>query len=388
MNRVFAKKQVWRNLQLNRTSFVLVLAALFVPPAISSAGQNRWYSNDQLVVGKGLYASNCTNCHGKNGESTENWRQTNDQGKYPPPPLNGTAHTWHHSMEVLRRTLRDGGGKIGGSMPAFRDVLDSEEIDAVIAYVQSLWPDEIYDIWTKANPEYIAANTANQPTEKLKSESTTHLAKLLPPGAQISEPVETPVNGIYEVNANGRFIYLDGTGKYAFTGDMINLGTGENLTDAKRAIDRVSKLSGFPEKDKIVFSATGEQYAYIDVFTDTTCPYCRKLHAEVPDLQAAGVTVRYLPFPRGGKGSQGDQELRAVWCDADRVQSMHLAKTESTIPANDGACDAADVVDAGYQLGVDIGVRGTPAIVLPDGTMIPGYRPHRDLISILGVENN
>jgi thiol:disulfide interchange protein DsbC len=169
---------------------------------------------------------------------------------------------------------------------------------------------------------------------------------------------------------------------------MINLQTGENLTNAKRAVIRLEKVSDFPVDDKVIFAAEGVERSYIDVFTDTTCPYCRKLHAEVPQLQAAGITVRYLPFPRGGRGSQGDRELRAVWCDSDPVQSMHLAKTQSTIPANDGSCEAASAVDAGYQLGVVIGIRGTPAIVLPDGTMISGYRPHADLISALGVETN
>ena len=331
---------------MKRPRFAALLASLFLLPATAGAAQDRWYTEEQAAAGKKLYASNCANCHGKNGEATENWRETNEQGKYPPPPLNGTAHTWHHSLEVLRRTVREGGGKIGGSMPAFANVLSQDSIDEVLAYVQSLWPEEIYSTWAKANPVETAAAGAGQPAESAAGQTTKYLSKLLPPGTRIDAPEETPLAGIYEVNANGRFVYIDSSGQFAMTGDLINLATGENLTENKRALVRKRKVSGFPVDDKVVFAADGEERAYIDVFTDTTCPYCRKLHAEVPQLQAAGVTVRYLPFPRGGRGSQGDRELRAIWCDDDPVMSMHLAKTQSGIPDNDGSCDAADAVDA------------------------------------------
>ena len=288
-------------------------------------------------------------------------------------------------MDVLRRTINEGGVKLGGSMPAFAGVLKEGEIDAVLAYVVSLWPYEIYASWAKANPDDAARTSPKTPADDDKSAITERLVNLLPPETPISNPEETPLNGIYEVNAGGQFVYIDSAGQYGLIGNLIDLDTGKNLTEAKRAVERVAKLSSFPVEDKVIFTAQGDQRAHIDVFTDITCPYCRKLHAEVPQLQAAGISVRYLPFPRGGAGSQGETELRAVWCAADPVQSMHLAKTQSVIPQNDGACAAAQAVMAGYQLGNELGIRGTPAIVLPNGTMIPGYRPHGDLMSALGL---
>lgn len=370
---------------MNKITLVLTLTATLLFTAASVAvGQNRWYSTEQVAVGEDVYAGNCASCHGQNAESIPNWREKDDQGRYPPPPLNGTAHTWHHSLDILKRTVRDGGEKLGGWMPALKDVLKDEEIDAVIAYVQSLWPDEIYGIWARANP--IGTADAAEPTVDVEKDAIhKRLANLLPPETPIGDPEKTPLEGIYEVNAGGKFVYIDSTGRYGLIGNLIDLDTGENLTEGKRAVERAARVSAFPKENKIIFTAQGEQKAHIDVFTDTTCPYCRKLHAEVPQLQAAGISVRYLPFPRGGAGSRGDGELRAVWCAADPVQGMHLAKTQSVIPQNNGSCAAGEAVAAGYQLGNEIGIRGTPAIILPDGTMIPGYRPHAELIAALGL---
>ena len=369
---------------MNKNTLSVMLSAVLLLPVAAVADQDRWYTAEQTAAGAPLYAKNCAGCHGQSGEATPNWRETDEQGQYPPPPLNGTAHTWHHSMDVLRRTINEGGASVGGSMPAFGGVLKSAEVDAVIAYVQSLWPDEIYQTWAKAHLTEGGSST-DALTDDQKTAITARLANMLRPETPISGPEQTPLDGIYEVNAGGQFVYLDASGRYGLVGNLIDLDTGQNLTEAKRAVERASRISSFPEEDKITFSAQGEQKAYIDVFTDTTCPYCRKLHAEVPQLQAAGISVRYLPFPRGGPGSQGDTELRAVWCAEDPVQGMHLAKTQQVIPQNDGACQTARAVMAGYQLGNELGIRGTPAIVLPDGSIIPGYRPHGDLLIALGL---
>ena len=92
------------------------------------AQDERWYTSAQAAAGKELFERNCALCHGKQGEATPDWKKPNDQGQFPPPPLNGTAHTWHHSLDILRRTVREGGAKVGGTMPAFGSVLSEEAI--------------------------------------------------------------------------------------------------------------------------------------------------------------------------------------------------------------------------------------------------------------------
>lgn len=110
---------------------------------------NRWYSEAQFVNGKTLFLNHCASCHKADASGTKDWKTADTNGKYPPPPLNGTAHTWHHSMDVFRRTIRRGGIELGGVMPGFTDLLSSGEIDEVIAYFQSTWAEGTYSNWLK-----------------------------------------------------------------------------------------------------------------------------------------------------------------------------------------------------------------------------------------------
>ncbi len=105
----------------------------------------------QVTRGARLFQQNCAKCHGAMGEGSPNWRTPDTNGYYPPPPLNGTAHTWHHPLSVLRRTVRQGGIPLGGVMPAFADKLSDEDIDAILAWIQTQWPDEVYTAWSERN---------------------------------------------------------------------------------------------------------------------------------------------------------------------------------------------------------------------------------------------
>lgn len=107
----------------------------------------RWYTSEQVQAGAALYAHNCASCHMANAEGASDWKARDPAGRFPPPPLNGTAHTWHHPLDLLRQVVRNGGAPVGGSMPAFGDKLSAQEIDAILAWVQSHWPDRIYAIW-------------------------------------------------------------------------------------------------------------------------------------------------------------------------------------------------------------------------------------------------
>jgi mono/diheme cytochrome c family protein len=116
-----------------------------------SGEDGRWYSEAQVEQGARVFAEHCAQCHGLNAEATPHWRTANPDGTYPPPPLDGTAHAWHHSLDVLRRQIRIGGIPLGGVMPPFAETLGAAEIDAAIAYFQSKWSDEIYAIWEERN---------------------------------------------------------------------------------------------------------------------------------------------------------------------------------------------------------------------------------------------
>ncbi len=101
----------------------------------------------QITHGGKVYQQNCAECHGANGEGAPNWRQRDANDQFPPPPLNGSGHTWHHPLGALRHTIRNGTMAIGGSMPAWKGKLSDADIDAVIAWFQSKWPERAYIAW-------------------------------------------------------------------------------------------------------------------------------------------------------------------------------------------------------------------------------------------------
>ena len=137
----------------------MMIAAALVAAAVPgdrAAADGVWYSESQRVEGRRVYDQNCRVCHGADGVGTENWQVRDARGNLPPPPLNGTAHTWHHSPSVLVRTIQEGGGRLGGTMPAFDAVLELTEMVSVVAYLTSLWPGELRAQWLQRFPEAVA----------------------------------------------------------------------------------------------------------------------------------------------------------------------------------------------------------------------------------------
>ncbi|MCP4765911.1 MAG: thioredoxin fold domain-containing protein [Gammaproteobacteria bacterium] len=357
---------------------LIVLGLVLAVGQSYAAESERWYSDEQLLRGEKLFRQNCAGCHGQNAEATPDWKKTDADGNYPPPPLNGTAHAWHHDLDLLRRTVREGGAKLAGQMPAFEGTLDAEEIDSVIAFFQSKWPDDLYQRWAgrfetsdlpSLNDIVVAAK---KPLTRLLRERVGNV--------KIDDVQETSLEDVWQVQIGNRYVYLLDDGKYALMGDLINLETGRNLTEQSRRAGIVEMISEFSDDDFIIFAAKGESRATLNVFTDTSCPYCQKLHSEVGQLQQAGITVRYLPYARGGAQGPGYQTLKSIWCAADRNKAMTDAKNERFEELPPGDCAASAMIDRGYLAGNRAGIRGTPALVKSNGEKIEGYVPYRELI--------
>ncbi|MDX9767394.1 MAG: cytochrome c [Ectothiorhodospiraceae bacterium] len=109
----------------------------------------RWYDRAQVEAGAVLFTRHCAQCHGDRAQGDPGWRYRGADGKFPPPPLDGSAHAWHHPLDDLRSMIRDGSPPELGNMPAWGAVLTAAEIDAAIAWFQSLWQDEIYVTWVE-----------------------------------------------------------------------------------------------------------------------------------------------------------------------------------------------------------------------------------------------
>jgi thiol:disulfide interchange protein DsbC len=197
---------------------------------------------------------------------------------------------------------------------------------------------------------------------------------------------ETPLDNIYEVRLkSGETFYSDAEGSHFIVGDLFANGESGlvNLTQQARNAERAERLAQVPEDQRIIYRGKQTPQATIQVFTDVTCPYCRKFHEEVPRLNDMGIEVQYLAFPRSGLGSEGARYLAQVWCADNPGEALSAAKRGESLK-NAPDCDNP-VIDQ-YHLGLELGVQGTPAIVLPDGRMVPGYVPAERLAGMLGIE--
>lgn len=104
-----------------------------------------------VMHGARLFQQNCATCHGPVGQGNANWRTRGPDGKYPPPPLNGSGHMWHHPLPVLLSAIREGSIAQGGSMPAWKEKLSEAEMLDIIAWLQSKWPGQIYQRWQQTD---------------------------------------------------------------------------------------------------------------------------------------------------------------------------------------------------------------------------------------------
>lgn len=198
---------------------------------------------------------------------------------------------------------------------------------------------------------------------------------------------ETPLPAIYEVRLeSGETLYSDAEGRHFIVGDLFaNHADGlVNLTRQAGNAARAERLQSLAQDDRVIFRGGQAAKATIQVFTDPTCPYCRKLHEEVPRLNALGIEVQYLAFPRSGLGSEGARILAQVWCADNASEAMSEAKRGEAL---ENAPDCEPPIAEQYQLGLDMGVQGTPAIILPDGQLVPGYVPAERLAGMLGIDS-
>ncbi|MEB3755038.1 DsbC family protein [Acinetobacter sp. MD2(2019)] len=179
----------------------------------------------------------------------------------------------------------------------------------------------------------------------------------------------TEIPNIYWVNLQGMpSVYTTADGQYIIQGDVLRLGDKQlyNVSENLQAGENKKLLAALNPKDLIVYPSQGKTKHVIYVFTDANCPYCHKLHEHLPEINAKGIEVRYIAWPRG---DQFFPAMEAIWCSADRkaaftavVQGQQLPSTQCNSPVKDQ-----------YQLGMNIGVNGTPAIYSEDGKYLGGY---------------
>jgi len=204
------------------------------------------------------------------------------------------------------------------------------------------------------------------------------------PQLDITGVIKSEVPGLYEVaSTNGGNLLVTEDGQYLLTGDVLKVTSRgvANLSEEKRLTRRAETMAAFGRDGIITFPASGNEKAVISVFTDIDCPYCRKLHDEVPELNEMGITVHYYGFPRSGPNTPSFAKYVSVWCADDQQAAMNAAKQGRNIERQ----TCGNPVASQYQLGQQVGVTGTPAIVLDNGQIIPGYRPAKQIAEALEI---
>ncbi len=187
------------------------------------------------------------------------------------------------------------------------------------------------------------------------------------------------IEGLKEVVYGTDVYYITPDGRYLVSGSMFDLASQNNLTEQRLSGLRQDILKGVDESSMIVFKADGKQKHMITVFTDIDCVYCRKLHSGMAQMNKLGITVRYMAYPRAGIGSPSYDKAVSVWCAEDRNKAMNEAKNDGKVVPK--KCE--NPVAQEYKLGQKLGVNGTPAILLEDGHLMPGYAPPERLFALL-----
>jgi thiol:disulfide interchange protein DsbC len=218
---------------------------------------------------------------------------------------------------------------------------------------------------------------AEDGTEKLKQSLQKRLSEIA-----ITDLKPSPIPGLYEMVFGTRVAYVSADGRYMLMGDLIDLDSRRNLTTTRRGALVLKSIDAMGEANMIVLGPANPKRT-LTVFTDVDCPYCSRLHKEVPKLTEAGVKVRYLLYPRAGKDSETYRRSVAVWCAKDRVKAIGIAKAGGKIEMK----SCVNPVDEHVRLGQEVGVEGTPTIVMDDGRVLPGYAPAADLLAALGLQD-
>ena len=214
------------------------------------------------------------------------------------------------------------------------------------------------------------AAPAGAPATAAKDPRADIAAKI--PGAKADELRESPIPGVYELARGTDIAYVSEDGKYAIAGDLYDMGSNANLTEKTRRSERVKLLAAMPESQMVVFGPKDPKYT-VSVFTDVDCGYCRKLHSQIAEYNRMGIKVRYLFFPRSGPNTESWEKAEEVWCSNNRGEALTRAKRSEEITGPKHCANSP--VAKQYALGQEVGVHGTPAILLDSGEMLPGYLP-------------
>lgn len=211
--------------------------------------------------------------------------------------------------------------------------------------------------------------------------------KEVDPTFQPDEIRSIGIEGLYEVVSGTNVFYVTHDGRFMLRGQVVDLEQGRDLTAERRDALIHQAVDSVGEDRMLVYPPSqGQAQHTITVFTDTTCPYCQRLHLGLLKLvEDHPVKVRYLLFPRAGPRGRSAETMRDVWCAADPQQALTDAKAGRPVAPRSEECETP--VTEHFRLGQEIGIRGTPYLMVDD-QIVPGYRPNEELLRMMGLASD
>lgn len=188
-------------------------------------------------------------------------------------------------------------------------------------------------------------------------------------GKTIDAFEKSPVPGYYQAIVGSQLLYVSEDGRYLLQGTLYDADAKLDLTAKRLAKVNVAKLDAYPASKRISFAPQSKPKYKVTVFTDIDCGYCRKMHSHIDEYIARGIQVDYLFFPRSGPGTPSFSKAESVWCAKDQKKAFTAAKAG----ANPEPLQCVNPVAEEYQLGISVGVDGTPSVFAADGSKIGGY---------------
>ena len=229
-----------------------------------------------------------------------------------------------------------------------------------------------------------AASAADAKVDPAAEQVVRQAVSKLGPDISIDMLQPSPLPGFYQVIAGGQMIYVSSDGKYVLNGDMLDLSQHKNLNDDAWSGFRKAELAKVPASDRIIYAPPNPKYT-VTIFTDVNCGFCRALHQHMDAFNQAGIAVEYLAWPReglqttSGRPTKTYTEMVSVWCSADRKAAFDQAKDGHPPKAT----NCKNPVKSEFDLGLKLGVNGTPMIIGPNGRSLGGYVTPDQLLQAL-----
>lgn len=188
------------------------------------------------------------------------------------------------------------------------------------------------------------------------------------PGTTISAVRAAPLPGLLEVVAGRNVFYTDTDGRFLVIGSLYDLATAQDLTaQRKRELTRIA-WKQLPLADAIRFGSGPRKLA---VFLDPDCPWCRKLHAGLHEIDDIEVHVFLFPVEALHPGVR-EKSIR-ILCATDPRAALDAALQGEAVTGTKNCADAAPRIDAITHFAQTHDITGTPTLVAPDGRVHGGY---------------